>query len=92
MDHVSLIDTSVQTAMSTIGGSPILSALALLLIAFAIYVLIDRLRQPPRFDPTLYMERPPIDHRPQRTLPPASAYTEWEAQQDKENDHIPWNR
>jgi hypothetical protein len=91
MQPANVLDTSVQTIVATIGASPIMSFCLLLLAGLGAAVLIHHFRQPPRFDPTRHLERPPIEQKPARSLPPASAYVEWERQQDKEKDGVPWN-
>jgi len=91
MDLISLPDTMVKTVVTEIGNSAAFSLLFILAAISGIIYLIHYLRRP-RFDPTLHMERPPIEQRSIRPLPPASSYRDWEREQDKDKDGIPWNR
>lgn len=91
METPNLIDTIVQTAQATVSSSPAMFVMLLAFGGIGMAFLVHHLRKPPPFDPARYMERPPIENRPARSLPPASAYTEWERQQDKEKDGLPWN-
>ena len=91
MQTPNLIDTMFQTVQATISESPAMFVILLIFGGIGLTGLIHELRKPPRFDPMRHMERPPIEGRPNRSLPPASAYIDWERQQDKEKDGLPWN-
>ena len=88
---VNIVDLIVQTIGQTIFSS---ITLTLLIIGFGtvgFFILIQKLREPPRFDALRHLERPPvIDHQPTRSLPPASDYVKWERDKDKEKEDVPW--
>lgn len=91
-ERVTLFSTTAQTVVQTLANDPLLSLIAIACIGFAFWLVIGKLKQPPVLDYTRYLERPPqpIQSRPQRELPPASAYRDWEKEQDKEKDGVPW--
>ena len=92
MQPINLLDASVKTVMETIAGSPIMSLCLLLFAGFGVLVLVHHFRQQPRLDPTLHMERPPIEHQPQRPLPSAEAFADWATGRERQPEHrgIPW--
>lgn len=87
-----LISAGVQTVGHTIGSSESMTLIVVLAAVIGFLVLIRHLRQPPRFDPTRHLERPPVEHQVTRPLPPASEYVKWEQGQDAEKDDVPWRR
>jgi hypothetical protein len=90
MQPVNIIDLMVQTTGQTIGNSITMTLVIVGFAAAAFFILIQKLREPPRFDALRHMEQPPIEHQPTRSLPPASAYREYEQAQDKEKARVPW--
>ena len=92
MQPINILDVSVRTMMDTIAASPIMSFCLLLFAGFGVMVLVHHFRQPPRFDPTMHMERPPIEHQPQRALPSADAFADWATGRERQPEHrgIPW--
>jgi hypothetical protein len=89
-EHVTLLSTSVQTFVHTIGNDPILSFFAIFLMGYGAYILFQRRVPPPAFDPTRHIERPPLEHKPMRQMPSPGSFVDWERQND-EKDHAPWN-
>lgn len=91
-ERVTLFSTTVQTVVQTFADDPLLSLIAVACIGLSFWLVIGRLKQPPALDYTRYSERPPqiLEPRPRRELPPASAYRDWENEQDKEKDGVPW--
>lgn len=92
MQPTNILDVSIRTVMDTITGSPIMSLCLLLFAGFGFVVLLQHFRQPPRFDPLMHMERPPIEHQPQRPLPPPEAFADWATGRERQPEHrgIPW--
>jgi hypothetical protein len=92
MQPINIFDVSIRTVMDTIALSPIMSIFFLLFAGFGVMVIIHHFRRPPRFDPMLHMERPPIDHRPERPLPSADAFADWATGKERQPEHrgIPW--
>jgi hypothetical protein len=92
MQTTNLLDTSIQTMVGTLMASPIMAFCLLLFAGFGVVVLIQHFRAGPRFDPRLHMERPPIDHQPQRPLPAADAFADWATGRERQPERrgIPW--
>lgn len=92
MQPTNILDVSVKTVMDTIAGSPIMSFCLLLFAGFGVMVLLQHFRQPLRLDPTLHMERPPVEHQPQRALPSADAFADWATSRERQPERrgIPW--
>lgn len=92
MPPLNILDVSVQTVVATIGASPIMSLFLLVFAGFGVAVLIHHYRQPPRFDPLRHMERPPIEHQPERPMPSADAFADWATNPERQPQHrgIPW--
>ena len=95
MQQISAPEAIVQAMVQTIGNSPILSLFLLLLAVLGFCAFAQHLNRP-RFDPRLYMARPPIDHQPQRPLPSADEFANWATgnQREKQPAHrgIPWDQ
>lgn len=53
-------------------------------------ILVNHLKHPP-FDVTRHLERPPLENKPARPLPPARDYVQWEKQQDADKEGVPWS-